>query len=201
MLERVEYRRNGALVLPQRELSRPRPPLRNDIPRSKGVDLTTDLTANGYRYEDAVFKIKAELPSFRLGPHISDWLFFPGGVRRKMKGKGNPDEWEIDISDPNSWLVTGIGEYTWEAGDIEKRARDKRRVFKNLIEQLQHTRLLAPLLKKALPELPVPNSVRIRPFEELNLTFISPDGQTAEFFRRRNIRHIPIPRSIVQLAA
>lgn len=205
-LERAEYRRNGALIIPQREqFLRPRPALRLDIQRTKGVDLVTDLEQNGYRYEDAVFKLRSEIPGrFRIGPKLSDWLFSSGDIRKDMngmKGKSNPDEWEIDVSDPNHWWVVGIGEYKWQDGDIEKPGREKRNMFKNLIDKLEDTKLLPFILKRGLPELNIPDRIGIKRFDELDLTFISPSEQTAEFFRRRNIQHIPIPRNVVEIAA
>lgn len=205
-LERVEHRRSGPQVFLRREqIIRHRPALRIDIPRNRGVDLVTDLEQNGYRYEDAVFKLRTEAGKFKIGPKLSDWMFSPGDVRKDMKGmrgKGNPDEWEFDISDPNEWWLIGIAEYKWQAGDIEKEGREKRIMFKNLFERLEHNRILPGLLKNALPELNVPSSVRIKtPFDQLRLTYISPDKQTAEFFERRNIEHFPIPRIVVDLVA
>ncbi|HZQ29992.1 MAG TPA: hypothetical protein VFA93_02860 [Patescibacteria group bacterium] len=204
-LERAEYGKSGLIVSHQENHSRPRPPLRQDIPRSKGVDLVAALAENGYRYEDAVFKIRAEMDGkFRIGPKLSDWLFSFGDIRKDMKGmkgKGNPDEWEIDVSGRNLWVVTGVAEYKWQAGDIEKEGREKRAMFKNLLERLDDLKIFSELLRRSLPEISIPDHIDILPFDSLNLTFISPDTQTVEFFTRRNIQHTPIPRSIVEAAA
>lgn len=201
MISEAECRRVFPLFLPQERAVRLRPPLRRGVPRSRGIDLTSDYPNPGYRYEDAVLDWAiANFGGFWVGPHALDWIFTPRDAREELKKKGNSDGWMFDISDPNSWSLEVMLESNYRLGDIEKRSSEKYNRFRH-VQDLEKKGNLPLRLREAFPEINTPSRIIVPPYERILKVYVSPDPQTAVFFVRPDVKHFPLPRNVVQKLA
>lgn len=123
-------------------------------------------------YEDDCLKSIASdrTDTLILGAHLIDLIFWHG-----LAGRKRPDAIEVDVTDPNSWILKHL--YEFKSGK-NKKSTSKINGFAGLMKELREDEAYLPsLLRRALPEdIPLPQQIVVPPDSQIDLTFISPRG-------------------------